>query len=192
MKWDSSSWQRGRICQVPVPFLFTDWRRDCAPTDGAPHNSDNRGKEKGKKRKPTRWITFIVHANETECPENELEAVIFPQHENTEVYLIYDRISRAEQGKIDELSLSAGANSFSLRRRRNVSESKGEGAADNGCEPSSRWWMTRLRVWLVFYLLTRLSGMQGDWWAAESWPGAALFGRHSMFLGQSALWVKYT
>lgn len=30
-------------------------------------------------------------------------------------------------------------------------------------------------------------GMQGDWWAAESWPGAALFGRHSVFLGQSAL-----
>lgn len=81
---------------------------------------------------------------------------------------------------------------FFLRRRRNGLESKAEGAADNGCEPSSRWWMTRPRVWLVFYLLTRLSGMQGDWWAAESWPGAALFGRHSVFLGLSALWVKYT
>lgn len=42
----------------------------------------------------------------------KLDAVIIPHHENTEVYFIYDRVSRAEQGKIDELSLSAGANSF--------------------------------------------------------------------------------
>lgn len=68
----------------------------------------------------------------------KLDAVIIPHHENTGVYFIYECVSRAEQSKIDDLSLSAGANSFSLRRWRSGSESQGEGAADNGCEPSSR------------------------------------------------------
>lgn len=73
VKWDSSSWERGRICQVPVPFLFTDWRRDSAPTDGAPHKSDKRGKEKRRRKiKPTRFITFIVRANETGRPECQI------------------------------------------------------------------------------------------------------------------------
>lgn len=55
----------------------------------------------------------------------KLESVIIPQHENTEVLFIYDRVSRVEQDKMDELSVSGGAYSFSLWRQRNESETKG-------------------------------------------------------------------
>lgn len=42
---------------------------------------------------------------------------------------------------------------------------------------SSQWWITWRRVWLAFYLLTGLSGMNGDWWAAESWHGVVYLAR---------------
>lgn len=121
-----------------MPFLFTDWRRDCAPTDGALHKSDNWGKEKRKKGNPPGELPLLYMQMRLNVLNIKLDAVIIPHHENAEVYFIHDRVSRAEQGKIDESSLSAGGNSFSLRRRRNGLESKGEGAADSGCEPSSR------------------------------------------------------
>lgn len=73
------------------------------------------GKEKKKrKNNPTRWITFHVHANEIgrKVLNIKLDAVVILHHQNTEVYLIYDRVSIPEPGKMDGLSLFAGTDSF--------------------------------------------------------------------------------
>lgn len=94
-------------------------------------------KKKEKKKTPSE-LPLLYMQMRLDVLNFKLDAVIIPLSENTDVYFIYDRVSRAERDKIDELGLSAGANSLSLRRLRNGSESKGEGAADNGCEPSSR------------------------------------------------------
>lgn len=48
---------------------------------------------------------------------------------------------------------------------------------------SSQWGITWRRVWLAFYLLTGLAGLNRDWLAAESWHGG-------VYLNAAYTWLE--